>query len=209
MRQSLARFSGPESSPQIRSLADFIATTSGFSFSVHTTLTCGFKLFVTIFRHCVVYRLINFVFGSGTSTKRRVGYPQDDFVAQQIARVTSRGSGVCLAKSDESRWPERQGQYLRGDQCDCPTSSARIILRYRHANPSHGRCVCFDRSIDAGVSSEPVRPARRAYPAPDQSGGDFSTTGLSGLSSSRNLSSMPWIADLTSSGPRSLMSVCW
>jgi hypothetical protein len=36
MRQSLARFSGPESSPQIRSLADFIATTSGFSFSVHT-----------------------------------------------------------------------------------------------------------------------------------------------------------------------------
>jgi hypothetical protein len=37
MRQSLAGFSGPESSPQIRSLADFIATTSGFSFSVHTT----------------------------------------------------------------------------------------------------------------------------------------------------------------------------
>jgi hypothetical protein len=37
MRQSLARFSRPESSPQIRSLADFIATTSGFSFSVHTT----------------------------------------------------------------------------------------------------------------------------------------------------------------------------
>ena len=36
MRQSLARFSGPESSPQIQSLADFIATTSGFSFSVHT-----------------------------------------------------------------------------------------------------------------------------------------------------------------------------
>src|SRR5712664_4106202 len=37
MRQSLARFSGPESSPQTRSLADFIATTSGFRFSVHTT----------------------------------------------------------------------------------------------------------------------------------------------------------------------------
>src|SRR6266481_1298778 len=36
MRQSLARFSGPESSPQTRSLADFIATTSGFRFSVHT-----------------------------------------------------------------------------------------------------------------------------------------------------------------------------
>src|ERR1700737_5024215 len=36
MRQSLPRFRGPESSPQIRSLADFIATTSGFSFSVHT-----------------------------------------------------------------------------------------------------------------------------------------------------------------------------
>src|SRR5260370_24239698 len=36
MRQSLAWFSGPESSPQIRSLADFIATTSGVSFSVHT-----------------------------------------------------------------------------------------------------------------------------------------------------------------------------
>src|ERR1700736_5321348 len=32
MRQSLARFSGPESSPQIRSLADFIITTSEFSF---------------------------------------------------------------------------------------------------------------------------------------------------------------------------------
>src|ERR1700726_3974844 len=38
MRQSLAWFSGPESSPQIRSLADFIATTSGFSFSVHTAV---------------------------------------------------------------------------------------------------------------------------------------------------------------------------
>src|SRR4030081_3637457 len=36
MRQSLARFSGPESSPQIRSLADFIVTTSEFKFSVHT-----------------------------------------------------------------------------------------------------------------------------------------------------------------------------
>ena len=36
MRQSLARFSGPESSPQIRSSADFIVTTSEFKFSVHT-----------------------------------------------------------------------------------------------------------------------------------------------------------------------------
>ena len=36
MRQSLARFSGPESSPQIRYLADFIVTTSEFKFSVHT-----------------------------------------------------------------------------------------------------------------------------------------------------------------------------
>jgi hypothetical protein len=32
MRQCLVRFSGPESSPQTRSLADFIATTSGFRF---------------------------------------------------------------------------------------------------------------------------------------------------------------------------------
>jgi hypothetical protein len=38
MRQSLARFSGPESSPQIRSLADFIVTTSEFKFSVHTDI---------------------------------------------------------------------------------------------------------------------------------------------------------------------------
>ena len=36
MRQSLARFSEPESSPQIRSLADFIVTTSEFKLSVHT-----------------------------------------------------------------------------------------------------------------------------------------------------------------------------
>ncbi len=36
MHQSLARFSGPESSLQTRSLADFTATTSGFKFSVHT-----------------------------------------------------------------------------------------------------------------------------------------------------------------------------
>ncbi len=41
--RSLARFSGPESSPQIRSLADFIATTSGFRFSVHTE-TRGYAL---------------------------------------------------------------------------------------------------------------------------------------------------------------------
>src|SRR6266478_2538726 len=43
MRQSLARFSGPESSPQTRSLADFIATTSGFRFSVHTPAQPGFR----------------------------------------------------------------------------------------------------------------------------------------------------------------------
>src|SRR3979409_1723601 len=36
MRQSLARFSEPESSPQIRSWADFVVTTSEFKFSVHT-----------------------------------------------------------------------------------------------------------------------------------------------------------------------------
>jgi hypothetical protein len=36
MRQSLARFSGLELSVHTRSLADFITTTSGFRFSVHT-----------------------------------------------------------------------------------------------------------------------------------------------------------------------------
>ena len=36
MRRSLAPFSGPESSVHTRSLADFITTTSGFRFSVHT-----------------------------------------------------------------------------------------------------------------------------------------------------------------------------
>jgi len=36
MRQFLARFSEPESSPQIRSWADFVVTTSEFKFSVHT-----------------------------------------------------------------------------------------------------------------------------------------------------------------------------
>src|ERR1035437_441397 len=30
------------------------------------------------------------------------------------------------------------GSKSEADQCDCPTSSARIILRYRHANRSHG-----------------------------------------------------------------------
>jgi UDP-3-O-[3-hydroxymyristoyl] glucosamine N-acyltransferase len=49
MRQSLARFSGPESSPQIRSLADFIATTSGFSFSVHTALDEAGPMHLTFF----------------------------------------------------------------------------------------------------------------------------------------------------------------
>jgi hypothetical protein len=34
--RSLARFSGPESLIHTRSLADFITTTSGFRFSVHT-----------------------------------------------------------------------------------------------------------------------------------------------------------------------------
>jgi hypothetical protein len=38
MRQSLARFSVPESSPQIRSLADFIVTTSEFKFSAQDCL---------------------------------------------------------------------------------------------------------------------------------------------------------------------------
>src|SRR5260370_28803155 len=36
MRQSLARFSGLELSVHTGSLADFITTTSGFRFSVHT-----------------------------------------------------------------------------------------------------------------------------------------------------------------------------
>ena len=36
MRRSLAPFSGPESSVHARSLADFITTTSGCRFSVHT-----------------------------------------------------------------------------------------------------------------------------------------------------------------------------
>ena len=39
------------------------------------------------------------------------------------------------------------GSKSEADQCDCPTSSARMILRYRHANPSHGWCDCFDRSV--------------------------------------------------------------
>ena len=38
MPRSLARFSGPESLIHTRSLADFITTTSGFRFSVHTGL---------------------------------------------------------------------------------------------------------------------------------------------------------------------------
>src|SRR5208282_573580 len=36
MLRSLARYSGPESLIHTRSLADFITTTSGFRFSVHT-----------------------------------------------------------------------------------------------------------------------------------------------------------------------------
>jgi hypothetical protein len=38
MRRSLAPFSGPESLVHTRSLADFITTTSGFRFSVHTSI---------------------------------------------------------------------------------------------------------------------------------------------------------------------------
>jgi len=36
------------------------------------------------------------------------------------------------------------GSKSEADQCDCPTSRARTILRYRHAIPSHGRCDRFD-----------------------------------------------------------------
>jgi hypothetical protein len=36
MLRSLARFNGPEASDRTPSLADFITTTSGFRFSVHT-----------------------------------------------------------------------------------------------------------------------------------------------------------------------------
>jgi len=55
-----------------------------------------------------------------------------------------------------TRWARRNprpyrdhlaGSKFEADQCDCPKSSARIILRYRHANPSHGRCDCFNRSV--------------------------------------------------------------
>ena len=38
MRRSLAPFSGAESLGHTQSLADFITTTSGFRFSVHTTI---------------------------------------------------------------------------------------------------------------------------------------------------------------------------
>src|SRR5882762_6878101 len=39
--------------------------------------------------------------------------------------------------------------------------------------------------------------------------GTLVSTGLSGLSSSRNLSSMPWIDAFAASGPVSRMSLCW
>jgi hypothetical protein len=54
MRQSLARFSEPESSPQIRPLADFIVTTSEFKFSVQTWccgVSTGFLLHPSVDRH--------------------------------------------------------------------------------------------------------------------------------------------------------------
>jgi len=44
MLRSLARFSGPESLVHTRSLADFITTTSGCRFSVHTPGLIGFYL---------------------------------------------------------------------------------------------------------------------------------------------------------------------
>ena len=31
----------------------------------------------------------------------------------RVHGLSHAGSGVCLAKTDESRWPERQGQYLQ------------------------------------------------------------------------------------------------
>jgi predicted transglutaminase-like cysteine proteinase len=40
MRQSLARFSGPESSVRTQFWVDYITTTSGFRFSVHTVGNC-------------------------------------------------------------------------------------------------------------------------------------------------------------------------
>src|SRR5258708_7760913 len=45
MRQSLARFSEPESSRQIRSWADFITTTPVFRFSVHTGGLAPWQIF--------------------------------------------------------------------------------------------------------------------------------------------------------------------
>ena len=48
MRQSLARFSGLELSVHTRSLADFITTTSGFRFSVHTGINDAQKARVAV-----------------------------------------------------------------------------------------------------------------------------------------------------------------
>src|ERR1017187_10397207 len=78
------------------------------------------------------------------------------FVTSMTAPIASGWSGcrVALAPTGKRRLVTAHTQlgHLAGskseaDQCDCPTSSARIILRYGHANPSHDRCDCFDRSV--------------------------------------------------------------
>jgi hypothetical protein len=75
-------------------------------------LTCGFKLFVTIFRHCVVYRLINFVFRSGTSTKRR----WSDLINKKRAASRSRRRSVpppATSSTHGRAAPERRRRRAR------------------------------------------------------------------------------------------------
>jgi hypothetical protein len=118
-------FRGP---PSGRAVAVFVCT-----------LTCGFKLFVTIFRHCVVYRLINFVFGSGTSTKRR-GRPHQQ----------------------EARWPaDHEEGASRRRQCRRPHGRATPERRRRRAREAvetleeaaQTAVVCCERPLMGFIGS--------------------------------------------------------
>jgi hypothetical protein len=117
MRQSLARFSGPESSPQIRSLADFIATTSGFSFSVHTTIvTAGLQL-------------VNYFRGYAWSDGRiAVGVPSGPNSVVLFAATDDNDGGVEVSASGIQY--DRVGATEPAQSSPAPTGPAALSVAY-------------------------------------------------------------------------------
>jgi putative ABC transport system permease protein len=136
MRQSLARFSGPESSPQIRSLADFIITTSEFSFRYTQGLgaTMREKLFgetdpvgASVRIRDVPFTVIGLLDRKGQSVW---GDDQDDVAL--VPLTTARRQFVGISRASPRLVHNISVKFADGASVEDTMAAIRDLLRQRH-----------------------------------------------------------------------------